>query len=601
MERETMEQAIGSISDKYLEETLDYRAASGNRKRSWCAIKIAAVFAICIGAGTCIAMSGMTFGIKPDIFSARSEKGSGLTITAYASVSDEQGKVLTLGEKIVSKYSLASSVSPGLPLSFEYSGEDVGIQVTAPEGGRLCRYRVDPEGIWNLTESGKTLYYSPDERMCWIPEDVAEDTSYTVQICVFVKKILVERKTISITASGTEYTASLDNKTGIESKEKVVGEAMKLMQKMGAYAPDLCAINEDYLAFTNLQGMVIYDRENGKVASVIDLQELDCNNFDSDSRFTRILPTDNGMILFNEKAGKTEDTYYKVSFQDGLEKPEITRCSQKETGKDLKRRYSSYQSDVVRETDWNLAEKNLYSERDLYSRNSLCWQAGQEKNRSFLGIHTESSEDDKCYYIVLHEDRNTGKVTREKLNIDLEWERNDGDKLPEFTYRGKDEIRSAIYNHLMAGDAYSVIYQEEDEQEGSICIPFIQYHYGTVKKKDKIVMFCAINTCSYIKTGDILEEMGGSVRDAKIVLEKNNGSYTVKQIDVVKGDGAKHFPALKKVLKGYPELIQDYLDFDFNKPYTFRKEQRHVIRQYVKNNGLDIKYFKAYGWDKVKL
>lgn len=53
-------------------------------------------------------------------------------------------------------------------------------------------------------------------------------------------------------------------------------------------------------------------------------------------------------------------------------------------------------------------------------------------------------------------------------------------------------------------------------------------------------------------------------------------------------------------MKGYPKA-RKRLDNSVYDEEAREDERKRVIRQYVKSNGLVIRYYKDYGWDKVKL
>ena len=88
----------------------------------------------------------------------------------------------------------------------------------------------------------------------------------------------------------------------------------------------------------------------------------------------------------------------------------------------------------------------------------------------------------------------------------------------------------------------------------------------------------------------------------KAVLQKEEEGYSVKKFKISKGDGAEYWSSIQKLMKGYPEARKRLEESKSKKNYDkSEKERKRVIRQYVKNNGLIIHYYKDSGWDKVKL
>ena len=66
--------------------------------------------------------------------------------------------------------------------------------------------------------------------------------------------------------------------------------------------------------------------------------------------------------------------------------------------------------------------------------------------------------------------------------------------------------------------------------------------------------------------------------------------------DLRTGDGSEYVKGIKEFCKGYPGMARKYFDYEGKE----REEARTaLIRMYVKDNDLDIKYYKDYGWDPV--
>ncbi len=86
---------------------------------------------------------------------------------------------------------------------------------------------------------------------------------------------------------------------------------------------------------------------------------------------------------------------------------------------------------------------------------------------------------------------------------------------------------------------------------------------------------------------------------ACIHLKKENGDWQVVQVERT-GDGAYYQSGIEKFCEGYPEIARKFFDFDTNEK---RREQirKKLVKQYVKDNGLDIRYYHDFGWDPVEL
>ena len=64
------------------------------------------------------------------------------------------------------------------------------------------------------------------------------------------------------------------------------------------------------------------------------------------------------------------------------------------------------------------------------------------------------------------------------------------------------------------------------------------------------------------------------------------------------GDGAMYDEGIRAFTEGYPEVYEMYVSGD---PNACDAAQREFVSMYVKDNNLDIKYMKNYGWDPVPL
>ncbi len=613
MRQEQWEEGIKNICDAYLEEALDHSRAGRRRHPLSRLPGIAAAIVLCLLFG------GLIFShIRPDkLKSLQDSTGSGegsfdagesaqafsfLTIVAYASTDAAEGEEMETEKKVISDCSPISGSAPAMPFSFAYeSGEgDVTIQVSAEEGGTLQTFDTDEFGTRSAKEIGRTLRCAPDEKVYWCPSDTFDQKS-GITVEVVLGGSILETKYISIEKNGdSSFCATLENKTGAESKGGVLREAMKSSVKPGPYAPELCTANESYLSFANLSGMIIYDLKKDEVASVIDLQEIDCNNFNSDNRHTKVLPMEDGMLLFNTASGKAEDTYYECTFEEGLQYPHLIRRSRKETGEDLIDRYKKYRKKYVNQSNRNTVYRHV-SKETRYSEFSISYGSGTDRTAACLLTRFDHTDEQNSLYAILNENMTSGKVTIKDLNINAVAEP-EQDSLPTFQYRGKSAYKTAIYNYWMTEISLDEKRLDESVALNGVWIPYISRIYGRVETRKKLVLFCTIMTEYYVKTGNILESQSGGGNYVKFTLRKSRGGYVVEQAEIAQGDGGMLYDSWTKMLSDYPKFLQSFRNGDI--PYDQKKADRenaHVIRQYVKNNRLDIQYYKDYGWDKVAL
>ena len=547
-----------------------------------------------------------------------------LSVIAYAAAAEgeqkeEKGTKLEEDvEVFFSEYSPAMSNVPDMPFSFEYSGDGkvVEIKVSASVG-MLRKYKTDENAAWHVSEESKVLNCKSGEKIYWKPAE-SEQKKSVLTIEVFLDNVLQEKKEISIKWDEAAfcYTAILTSKEGVESSQEIIDEAMKFTQRTGGYAPDLLVCNQDYLAFANLKGMIIYDRRNEKAASVINLQEMDCNNFLSDSRHTCVIAEKNEILIFNMKFGKIEKNYYRCSFPNGLEEPRSEMLETKGKKRMLKKKYQDYQK-KRQESDYEEMHEKYIEKWSHYSEYGIRWNNEQgEQIQSTMLVEYSNFEKQEIYYSVLQENLNQGTWEKQKLNIDVTAEAgSDAEKLPVYQYTGKNEIKKAIYNYVSTGlPENRAIYnhvsiydwsqkiENASKNDSDVLIPYLTNSYGVYDKGDSVVFFGNMIIEQYVQVGDILESMSGGEIYFKAVLEKEREGYSVKKFKIADRDGAELWDSIKKLMKGYPEA-KKRLDASASKwdEEKIEKERTRVIKQYVKNNGLIIRYYKDYGWDKVKL
>lgn len=600
MSREKLADSIGEISDKYIEEALGKPVLQKRRM-----LYIAAAVVLCL-----LVAGGVYGTLYRGIFHSSEDSGNGgpsLTVIAYAQEADggkDEDEGRELEEEVAvefSEYAPWMSSVPDMPFSFSYDaqGQEVDIVVSSDSPGTMKTYHIPEDGIWEVERQGTSLHLQSGEKVYW--SSGGSEGGITVE--VYAGGQQVETKYIAIQENNAgKYTAVLKSKKGVESKKDILKESMECAQHISAYAPDLLVCNKDYLAFANLRGMVIYDCKNDQVASVIDLQEIDSNNFYSHSRHTRVIPTDYGMLLLNERAGEVEDVYYRVSFQEGLDRPELTRreCGEQE-GKKLLKRYQKYQEASMEETSYRYVRSQIARE-SFYSEYSINWQDGSGVGRkSCLLVEYSDVVQKKIYYSVLSKNAQTGESEKEKLNINVSVaEASPGSEAQNrFVYTGRDEVKRAVCNYI--SDIAETDFGETDFHEAyNILIPVIEQEYGRFQKGKSLVCFMAVCVQDWWMTGNLLDAQAGGQFYAKFVLDREGDGYRVRKMKVAKGDGAMLQPSILRLMKGYSAARQKYLQGGWDRD-RIKKETKKMIRMYVRQNGLDIKYYKEYGWNKVKI
>lgn len=91
-------------------------------------------------------------------------------------------------------------------------------------------------------------------------------------------------------------------------------------------------------------------------------------------------------------------------------------------------------------------------------------------------------------------------------------------------------------------------------------------------------------------------EAGGEQPSRLKLKSDGNGGYTITE-HLTAGDGEEYVKDIEEFCKEYqvsPEkFIQAGRDDD--------KIRKELVKMYVDNNQLDIKYIKDYGWDPIPL
>ena len=171
--------------------------------------------------------------------------------------------------------------------------------------------------------------------------------------------------------------------------------------------------------------------------------------------------------------------------------------------------------------------------------------------------------------------------------------------LPPYVYSGKDPIEKAIVRYFEDTN-------ELMKPEGSVWIPaFCIFRAdavdpsGTDAKKGDIKVYGNFWSFVYSKQGDILFCESGGEYPGVIYLKSNGGNdYEVTCFDRV-GDGSKYSEEIKRISNGNEVLEKQYFSSADANSTEVKNKRTWNIYEYVKENGLDIRYYQDYGWDPV--
>lgn len=279
---------------------------------------------------------------------------------------------------------------------------------------------------------------------------------------------------------------------------------------------------------------------------------------------------------------------------------------------------SFYGSDFLNE------ENDKYYDMN-YSRNCLLWSDKSGKNMlSCLVVYDNTDYE-------LHTSQPDGTLTCEKLDLTIVSNVNDNDPshstghseqtidgqtadgqphedptcnttetsalLPAFSYTGDDAVLETICAYMMESDEGQGYYRSS---EASVYIP-APVIYDVIQKDDDLMVFCNLWSYVYYRSGNTLECESGGESPARLRLHPDvdaPGGYQVIE-DIRTGDGSDYYEGIKTFCKGYPGMAEKYFDYDDPTIDTRESIRTTLIRMYVQDNDLDIKYYKDYGWDPV--
>lgn len=429
-----------------------------------------------------------------------------------------------------------------------------------------------------------------------------------------------------------------------EKDVKVADEMISL--PIEVYASDLVGIDNDYLALANERALLIYDRNQNAVVGVLDLQQMDCNYLNANSIATRIFMEDGKLYLFNEtginqelpegasaplpefvyiydlsglsdtESTLTNEDVQKLSSEstsdNNIENTAyLTRTTDENEIKKIVNRWNSHAKDQFVDTfdqfqgaDFLGSDKEKW-EQTSYSAYSLYWNDTSGKNvLSCLVVDGESNYE-------LYSKQADGTISHEVLNMtvidqpshtdsdadtsDDTTQTADPNQLPAFSYSGDDAILATLCDYLKQSDDVNGYMH----QDNGVYIP-APLIYGTAESGDDIYVFCNLWSYWYYRNGNTLECESGGEAPARLLLHPSNDAASGYEVieDLRTSDGSDYAAGIEKFCQGFPGMADRYFHSEASDEDNIRTE---LIRMYVQDNNLDIKYYKDYGWDPVSV
>lgn len=389
------------------------------------------------------------------------------------------------------------------------------------------------------------------------------------------------------------------------SSQKIVTEMTDYHVRLDSvYAPEIISCTDKRLIFAGSFGLVIYDRQKSQVTGTIDLQKIDSNYFNADTLQTRFLLQGDELIVYNLQNKKVYGKSYCYNLLQCNQKeivslvPDSTHKAQEILERKWKKKNEGKYVDTF---DIEPQEISLYKDKEgLYSEKAYISMKNNVATVVWLVLEKEKSGNNYQIYLC-RKKGGKGAVAKEKLHIQASENKEKKTQLNQYEELGGSEMKKAIVRTFYENPSLyeGCVYQGKEEYDKvefgdcDVVIPIIKIT-GTNKKKDTAKVIGQFYWYGFSLSGNTLYEAqsGGGV--AVMFLKKENGSYQVKKV-VRPRDGGLLQKDLAK-LYGSDEKAVSAAAED-----SIADEVVKTLRAYVQQNQLDIKYYKAFGWDPEKI
>lgn len=449
------------------------------------------------------------------------------------------------------------------------------------------------ERIWEQTVAGNG-------------KSIQKDYTSVRAACIVIGMLLLGLfGTVSVNAATDgAFFESIRKLCGLsEHQQQVAEETIALPNDV--YAPNLAACSMKYIVFANERGLMVYERKIAELVATLDLQAIDCNYFNADTIETCIFMEDDILYIFNrEISGKNEPDKngkfrkedfpgavytYQLSIAGKTEALDIIEDRKQIKG--IQEKWTNYEISNIHRTFDEMQGKildlnELTDKNAVYSENCIKWtdETGEEQE-SFL-IVTEDDEYTLCTCSLADKTLDKQEIAIETV---AESGQNTDEGLPVFQYSGEDKILRALCEEIISGEnMYDV--------EGGVLIPAPVIH-AVVNEGDDVIVFCNLWNFTYYQNGNTLNCEGGGEQPSRIkLIPDEKGGYKVSE-HLTAGDGEQYSIDIKEFCKGYGVSPDIYYD----KNSGLEQIRKELISMYVKNNGINIKYYKDYGWDPIEI
>ena len=164
-----------------------------------------------------------------------------------------------------------------------------------------------------------------------------------------------------------------------------------------------------------------------------------------------------------------------------------------------------------------------------------------------------------------------------------------GRNLPEFRYTNDAPYMNTILDYVKKTDG-------QYYDAGDVMIPNYIVLKADESDPQDVKVWGNFWTMNYDLQGDNLFTKNGGEVSGLIHLRKTPAGYEVTGFDKV-GDGSSYTPDMNRIFGVDQALMNAFRNLDAVK----EQNRADTIRKYVMQNGLNIRTYQDYGWDKVPL
>lgn len=384
-----------------------------------------------------------------------------------------------------------------------------------------------------------------------------------------------------------------------EGSETVVREMTDYHLTLDSvYAPQILEYTSERMIFGGTFGLVVYDRQRKCVSGTIDLQSIECNYFNADTWQTHFMVEGDSLIIFNEKDGRPSGNSYRYDLVGCKESVQaaLKPSAEQKADESLQKQWKAYDKKWYEDTfRWYPDAAVLFREK-MFSENSFVYVEDGMTYDVCMVLQEEGTDSRNYSVFVYKMNKKDHSLEKEKLNLKTTSTDTGKQKLPEYRYTGDSAVEKALAecfkNNLSVYEGY---YRKNKKLHKAslgdcdVAIPVIKIK-GMKKKENGVKVIGRITWRGFILSGKTLYESDSQGDGIAVAwLEKKKDGYTVRKVVHPRG-GSYYARDLKKMYgTGYEKALADQ---------TGGTEKIvSALSGYVSENHLDIRYYKAFGWD----